>query len=143
MFIYLVHRRLEVLRDALIRTGYDAQLLNCQFQSATARNHNDLLRRQACAATNRVSFIVQYFPGAEKLRPVLRDLQHIINEDEHLAKTFSPPSLLAFKQRPNLKQIIVCSKLPGFQDNSIQPRHGEDALRHGTLGKPSKGYGNR
>ncbi|XP_072433467.1 uncharacterized protein [Chiloscyllium punctatum] len=115
---------LEVLRDALIRTGYDAQLIDCQFRRVTARNCSDLLRRQTLAATDKVPFVVQYFPGAEKLRHVLRDLQHIINEDEHLAKTFPTPPLLTFKQTPNLKQIIVCSKLPSSQDNSIQPCHG-------------------
>ncbi|XP_072426633.1 uncharacterized protein [Chiloscyllium punctatum] len=115
---------LEVLKDALTRTGYDAQLIDRQFQRATARNRNDLLRRQTRAATNRVPFVVQYFPGAEKLHHLLRDLQHIINEDEHLTKTFPTPPLLAFKQLPNLKQIIVRSKLPSSQDHSIQPGHG-------------------
>ncbi|XP_072446725.1 uncharacterized protein [Chiloscyllium punctatum] len=94
---------LEGLRDALTRTGYDAQLIDCQFRRATARNRNDLLRRQTRAATDRVPFVVQYFPGAEKLCHVLRDLQHIINEDEHLTKTFPTPPLLTFKQLPNLK----------------------------------------
>ncbi|XP_060706933.1 uncharacterized protein LOC132832794 [Hemiscyllium ocellatum] len=104
---------LEVLRDALTRTGNDAQLIERQFQHATARNRNDLLRRQTCAATNRVPLVVQYFPGVEKLRHVLRDLQHIINEDEHLSKTLPTPPLLALKQPPNLKQIIVRSRVSG------------------------------
>ncbi|XP_060688225.1 uncharacterized protein LOC132820238 [Hemiscyllium ocellatum] len=115
---------LEVLKDALTRMGYDAQLIDRQFRHATARNRNDLLRKQTRAATDRVLFVVQYSPGAEKLRYVLRDLQHIINEDEHLTKTFPTPPLLAFKQLPNLNQIIVRSKLPSSQDNSIQPCHG-------------------
>ncbi|XP_072452300.1 uncharacterized protein [Chiloscyllium punctatum] len=115
---------LEVLKGALTRTGYDAQLIDRQFPRATVRNRNDLFRRQTRAATDRVPFVVQYFPGAERLCHVLRDLQHIINEDEHLTKTFPTPPLLAFKQPPNLKQIIVRSKLPGSQDNSIQSCHG-------------------
>eukprot|EP00061_Rhincodon_typus_P009592 g33220.t1 len=68
-----------------------------------------------------------YFPGAEKLYHVLRSLQHIIDDDEHLTKIFPTPPLLIFKQLPNLKQTIVRSKLPSFQDNidhnTIQPRH--------------------
>ncbi|XP_072436175.1 uncharacterized protein [Chiloscyllium punctatum] len=114
---------LEVLKDALTRMGYDAQLIDRQFQRATARNCNDL-RRQTRAATDRVPFVVQYFPGAEKLHHVFRDLQHIINEDEHLAKTFPTPPLLAFKQPPNRKQIVIHSKLPGCQDSSLQPCQG-------------------
>eukprot|EP00061_Rhincodon_typus_P015304 g42910.t1 len=37
---------LKVLKDAPIGTGYDAQLINCQFQCATVKNRNDLLRRK-------------------------------------------------------------------------------------------------
>eukprot|EP00061_Rhincodon_typus_P006132 g26440.t1 len=35
---------LKVLNDALLRTGYDAQLTDCQFCHATAKNRNYLLR---------------------------------------------------------------------------------------------------
>eukprot|EP00061_Rhincodon_typus_P005007 g23952.t1 len=39
-------RHLKVLKDALTGTGYDAQLIDRQFRHVTAKNHNDLLRRQ-------------------------------------------------------------------------------------------------
>eukprot|EP00061_Rhincodon_typus_P003168 g19446.t1 len=72
-------------------------------------------------------FIVQYFLGAEKLHHVFCSLQHIINDDEHLTKIFPTPSLLTFKQLPNLRQNIARSKLPSLQDyvnhNTIQPCH--------------------
>eukprot|EP00061_Rhincodon_typus_P017715 g46541.t1 len=35
---------------------------------------------------DRVSFIVQYFPRVEKLHHVLCSLQHVIDDDKHLAK---------------------------------------------------------
>eukprot|EP00061_Rhincodon_typus_P008629 g31406.t1 len=73
-------------------------------------------------------FVIQYFPSAEKLHHVLRSLQHVINDNKHLTKIIPMPPLLAFKQLPNLKQTIVCSKLSGLQDNinhnSTQPCHG-------------------
>eukprot|EP00061_Rhincodon_typus_P009949 g33842.t1 len=47
-----------------------------------------LLRRQTRNTIDRVPFIVQYFPGVQKLHHVLRSLQHIIDDDEHLAKIF-------------------------------------------------------
>eukprot|EP00061_Rhincodon_typus_P011583 g36712.t1 len=78
--------------------------------------------------SNRVLFIDQYFERVEKLRHVLHSLQRIIDDDEHLAKIFPTPPLLAFKQSPKLKQTIVHSKLPSLQDNvdrnTIQPCHG-------------------
>eukprot|EP00061_Rhincodon_typus_P002962 g18934.t1 len=118
----------KVLKDALIVTGYDAQFTDCQFRRVTARNHNDVLRRQTQDMSDRVLFTIQYFPGAEKLHHVLHSLQHIINDDEHLARIFPTPPLLIFKQPPNLKQTIICSKLPSLQDNidhdTTQPCHG-------------------
>eukprot|EP00061_Rhincodon_typus_P003010 g19070.t1 len=108
---------MKLLKDAIIGTGYDVQLIVHQFQCATAKNHNDLLRRQTLDTSDRVPFIAQYFMGAEKLHHVLHSLQHIIDDDEHLAKIFPTPPLLTFKQPPNIKQTIVCSKLPSLQDN--------------------------
>eukprot|EP00061_Rhincodon_typus_P003476 g20186.t1 len=114
---------LKVLKDALIGTGYDAQLIDHQFHQATAKNRHDIFKDR-----HGIWDIVQYFPGAEKLHHVLRSLQHIINDDELLTKIFPTPPLLAFKQPPNLKQAIVCRKLPSLQDNidhnTTQPCHG-------------------
>eukprot|EP00061_Rhincodon_typus_P017164 g45738.t1 len=78
--------------------------------------------------TERVPFVVQYFPRAEKLRYVLCSLQHVIDDNECLAKAISMLPFLAFKQPPNLKETIICSKLPSLQENSDrntrQHRHG-------------------
>eukprot|EP00061_Rhincodon_typus_P011114 g35898.t1 len=103
-------------------------MLNSSIASSTVKNCNDLLRRQTQDTTDRVPFVIQYFPGVEKLRHVLHSLQHAINDDEHLANIFVTPSFLTFKQPPNLKQTIVRSELPSLQDNidrnTTQPCHG-------------------
>eukprot|EP00061_Rhincodon_typus_P007383 g29031.t1 len=72
------NRCLKMLKDALKRTGYNAQLINRQFRCATVKNSNNLLRRQTQDTTEGVPFVIQYFPGAEKLRHVLHSLQHVI-----------------------------------------------------------------
>ena len=110
------NRHLQTLKDALIKRGYGSRLIDRQFQRATAKNHTDL-RRQTRDTADRAPFIVQYFPGAEKLRHLLRSLQHVIDEDEHLTKAIPTPPLLAFKQPHNLKQTIVRNKLPSLHKN--------------------------
>eukprot|EP00061_Rhincodon_typus_P017175 g45751.t1 len=87
-----------------------------KFRCATAKNRNDLLRRQAQDMTDRLRFIAYYFPRLEILRHVFRSLQHVIDDDEHLTKII-PTFPLIFKQPPNLKQTIIHSKLPSLQDN--------------------------
>ncbi|XP_078083736.1 uncharacterized protein LOC144503102 [Mustelus asterias] len=126
------NRNLQTLKDALIRAGYGARLIDRQFRRATAKNRTNLLRKQTRDTADRVPFVVQYFPGAEKLRHLLRSLQHVINEDKHLAKVIPTPPLLAFKQPHNLKQTIVRSKLPSFQENSD---HGTTQPCHSNLCK--------
>eukprot|EP00061_Rhincodon_typus_P012963 g39036.t1 len=54
-------QHLKMLKDAIIRTGWDAQLTR-QLKNAV-KNGNNLLRRWTQDTTNRVSFVVQYFPG--------------------------------------------------------------------------------
>eukprot|EP00061_Rhincodon_typus_P018205 g47283.t1 len=58
---------LKILKDALIRMGYDAQLINHQFQCVTAKNRNNVLRRQTQDMTDKVPLVIQYFSGAERL----------------------------------------------------------------------------
>eukprot|EP00061_Rhincodon_typus_P002612 g18005.t1 len=123
------HGHLKVLKDTLLRTGNNAQLIDCQFRRATVRNYSDFLSRQT-RKTNRMLFVIQYISGMEKLHHVLRNLQHVIDDDKHLAKIFPMPPLLAFKQPPNLKQTTVRSKLPNLQDNI---NHNTTQSCHGNL----------
>eukprot|EP00061_Rhincodon_typus_P002515 g17757.t1 len=117
-----------MLKDVPIRTRYNAQLIDHKFQRATVKSHNNLLRKQTQDTTDRLLFVVQYFPKAEKLHHVLHSLQHVIDDDKHLTKIIPMPPLLTFKQPPNLKLTIVHSKPPSLQNNSdhdtTQPCHG-------------------
>eukprot|EP00061_Rhincodon_typus_P014573 g41664.t1 len=118
---------LKILKEALIRMGYNAQLIDHQIRRATAKNRKDLLRRQTQDMTDRIPAVVQYFPGVERLNHVFQSLQHVIDDEEHLTEIILMPPLLAFKQPPNLKQTIVRGKLSSLQDinhNTTQACHG-------------------
>eukprot|EP00061_Rhincodon_typus_P018957 g48359.t1 len=88
----------------------------------------NLIRRQTQTTTNRVPLVVQYLPRVERLHHVLCSLRHVINDNEHLAKIIPTPPFLTFRQPPNLKQTIDCSKPPSLQQNIVcsttQPCHG-------------------
>eukprot|EP00061_Rhincodon_typus_P004582 g22928.t1 len=73
-------RPLKILNDAILRTGYIAQLVDRQFWHATAKTRNNLLGKQTQAAIDREPFVIQYFPGMERLCHVLHSLQHVIND---------------------------------------------------------------
>eukprot|EP00061_Rhincodon_typus_P014512 g41572.t1 len=60
-----------------------------------------------CQSSEEVVLLWHYCPRAEKLRHVLRSLQHVIVDDERHAKIIPTPLLLALKQPPNFKQTII------------------------------------
>eukprot|EP00061_Rhincodon_typus_P006707 g27645.t1 len=101
---------LKILKDAHIRTGYNAQPIKCQIQRTTVKNHNDPLRRWTQDTTDRVPFVAQHFPGTERLHHVLCSLQHVIDDDEHLAKFFRHFHFLPSNNRQTLNR-------PSFADN--------------------------
>eukprot|EP00061_Rhincodon_typus_P007014 g28260.t1 len=55
-----------------------------------------------------------YFPGAGKLHHVLYSLQHVIDDNKHLAKIIPTPPLLTFKQPPNLRPSLTANN-PDFR----------------------------
>eukprot|EP00061_Rhincodon_typus_P011409 g36389.t1 len=124
IFMYKFEQDFFVMQE-LQPTLYIRYIDDIFFLWTHATNHNVLLRRQTWDMTDRVTFDIQYIPRVEKLRHVLRSLQHI--DDEHLAKIVPMSPLLAFKQPPNLQQTIARSKLPSLQSdtdhNTTQPCH--------------------
>eukprot|EP00061_Rhincodon_typus_P009621 g33259.t1 len=71
------------------------------FTAPQLKSYNDLLGRQTQDTTDRDPFIIQYFPGVEKLRHVLHRLTYVIDDNKHLTKVIPMPPLLIFKQPPN------------------------------------------
>jgi hypothetical protein len=106
-------QHLNTLRSALIRNGYDTQLITRQFRRAISQDRSTLLTRNQRHTTEpRIPFVVTYFPGADNLRKTLRRFQHLIDDDPYLSQVLPSPPILAVRQPPNLKKILVRSKLP-------------------------------
>eukprot|EP00061_Rhincodon_typus_P011036 g35760.t1 len=101
---------LKVLKDALIRTGYDAELIDRKCHSEKP------LQRQTQDTTNRVLFAIQYFPRAEKLRHVLCSLQHVVDDNEHLAKIIPTPP----KNHQTLNRPLPTANHPAFRATSTK-----------------------
>ena len=92
---------------------------------ATRQRREDLLiRRDRQAETDRVPFVATYFPGAEKLRRGLKKFQHLLDDDQRLTKALPSPPILAFRQPPSLRRLLVRSKFHSLElatRNSVQP----------------------
>ena len=115
----------------------DVGILRCEFgphgcsvcldeERTTAKNRTDLLRRQTRDTVDRVPFVIQYFPGAEKLRNLLRSVQHVIDEDEHLAKAIPHPHFLPSNNCTTSNRPLSAANYPAFRSTvttTTQPCH--------------------
>ena len=98
-------------------------MVDRQLERAIRVPREELLKRhpRAVGEQFRVPLVTTYFPGAEKLRHILRNLQHILDSDSKCREAFPHRPLLAIRQPPNLRQILVRSKLPDLtHSNSVQ-----------------------
>ncbi|OCT86643.1 hypothetical protein XELAEV_18020327mg [Xenopus laevis] len=62
-----------------------------------------------------------YNPQLRTLRKIARDLQGTLHKDKRLKSIFPDPSLLAFRQPPNLKSLITRSALLQPTKNGTYP----------------------
>ena len=118
-------KHLLELQNILQRSGYQGENIRRQFSKATSHKREELLvRRDRQADSDRVPFVATYFPGAEGLRRGLKRFQHLLDNDERLAKALPSPPILAFRQPPNLRRLLIRSKFHSMEQqpqNSVQP----------------------
>ena len=107
-------QHLGELRKALVHQGYNPHLVSQQFRRAVRQDRNFLLhnKRDHSTKSNRVPLVVTYHPHLNRLRNIIRELQHIFDSDPHLSRIFPEPPILSFRQPANLRSILVPSRLP-------------------------------
>eukprot|EP00061_Rhincodon_typus_P014100 g40915.t1 len=94
------------------------QLNNQEHYRRPPKNCNDLLRRWTQDMTDRVLFVIQYFPGAEKLCHVLRSPQHVIDDNEHLTKASPRLHFSPLNNRQTLNRPSFAANYPAFRTTS-------------------------
>ena len=70
-----------------------------------------LLQYRTKEKSDRVPFVVTYNPALLNLNRILRDLQPLMDNDPRLSTIFPDPPMLAYRQPPNLRKILVRSKI--------------------------------
>ena len=113
---------LQTLEKSLINSGYNREIVRRQFDRAISLQRSELLvHSHIPPESERVPFVTQYFPGAEKLQRELTRLDHLISNDTYLSDIFPTPPFVAFRQPPNLKSKLVHSQLPHPSADAITP----------------------
>ncbi|XP_068096634.1 uncharacterized protein [Hyperolius riggenbachi] len=104
-------RQLMSLRKIFIDQGYHPQIVDDQIHRATLKSREELLKYTPKTENNRIPIVVTYNPKLKTLRKILKALQPILHKDKRLKDVFPDLPLLAFRQPPNLRQMIIRSAL--------------------------------
>ncbi|OCT87795.1 hypothetical protein XELAEV_18021494mg [Xenopus laevis] len=115
------NHHLKTLKADFINRGYNPMIVDQCIHAATRVPRTHLLQYKQKPEINRVPLVVTYNPQLRTLRKIARDLQGTLHKDERLKSTFPDPSLLAFRQPPNLKALITRSALLQPTKNGTYP----------------------
>ncbi|XP_059589400.1 uncharacterized protein LOC109283074 isoform X2 [Alligator mississippiensis] len=105
------------LKKAFTQQGHSSREIDSMFERATRIPREELLQyRRTPPPPNCTPLVMMYHPSLELVRKILKQLQPILDRDLFLKKVFPEPPILAFKQAPNLANLITRSKLPQAQN---------------------------
>ncbi|XP_059584800.1 uncharacterized protein LOC106739550 [Alligator mississippiensis] len=103
------------LKKAFTQQGHSSREIDRIFERATRipREERQYRRKNP---TNRTPLVMTHHPSLEPVQKILKQLQPILGRDPILKKILPEPPILAFKQAPNLANLITRSKLPQAQN---------------------------
>ena len=103
--------QLADLSDAFTHLGYSNKDINRNISKAKAIPRDQLLQYNNKPSGDRIPLVTTYNPRATILRKIAKDLQPILEEDTATHTLFPNLPIIAFRQPPNLKNLLVKSKL--------------------------------
>ena len=71
-----------------------------------------LLKYQTKSKSDRTPLVLTYHPHLRPINKIVKNLQHLLNKDQHFSKIFSTPPLISYRQPPNLKLLLTSASLP-------------------------------
>ena len=105
------NRNLRELKDTFINLNYPKILIDKQISSANKPTRQDLLSYRDKPKNDRTPLVVTYHPCLRKLRNIVSTLQPILESDAALNSAVGGRPLLAYRQPPNLRHLLVSSKM--------------------------------
>ncbi|OCT72086.1 hypothetical protein XELAEV_18035060mg, partial [Xenopus laevis] len=114
-------QHLETLRKDFIDRGYNPRVIDHNIHRATKVSRSQLLKYKQKRDTDRVPLVTTYNPQLKALRKLARDSQGTLEKDNRLHTIFPDPPLLAFRQPPNLRKLLIRSSLSGPTNNGTHP----------------------
>ena len=107
----ILKKRLSELSDMFLSRNYNKKVVEAAIKKASKVDRLVALEKVVKIKTDRVILAVKYHPCLTSISTTVKTNWNTMIEDPVMKKIFSKPPMLAFKQPPNLRSLLVRAKL--------------------------------
>ncbi|XP_073172201.1 uncharacterized protein KIAA0930 homolog isoform X4 [Lepidochelys kempii] len=105
-------KHLQDLYQAFLQLQYPPAEVKKQIDRARRVPRSHLLQDRPNKENNRTPLAVTFSPQLKPLQRIIKDLQPILKDDPTLSQILGDRPVLAYRQPPNLKQILTSNHIP-------------------------------
>ena len=58
-----------------------------------------------------VPFVIKYYPKLKKIFQIMKNLEHLLYQDESVKRVVTPPPMVSYHSARKLSSCLVCAKL--------------------------------
>lgn len=109
------------LRSAFLKLGYKPQVVDKEINRALQVPRADLLVYRTSEKGDRIPLVLTYHPQLSSIKRIVSDLQPLLDNNEKLSEIFPNRPVITFRQPPNLRNILVRSKISPTLPNGTFP----------------------
>ena len=104
--------RFKELKEMLLSRGYNTNIVNAAIKKASTIERKEALKRVVKTETDRPVFAITYNPMLPSITKVVNKHWQFMVKNKHIKEIFPQPPMIAYKQPPNLKNVLCRAKLP-------------------------------
>lgn len=108
-----LEKKLETLRNNLIRRGYNLSEMKTQFNKVRQYSQPDLLfgtNKQTTQTAKNLPFVIPYDSASIEIGKILKNNWQLVESDDTLKQIWTKPPFVALKRHKNIKDKLVRSK---------------------------------
>ena len=110
----LIQRMVE-LKLMLLSRKYNKNIVNAAINKALQLDRKETLKKVTRKPNERVVLAVTYNPKLPSVSSIVKKHWTTMTRDAKMLQTYPKPPMVAFKQPPNLKRVLVRAKLPAVK----------------------------
>ncbi|XP_073193192.1 uncharacterized protein [Lepidochelys kempii] len=105
-------KHLQDLHQAFLQLQYPPADVKKQIDRARGVLRSHLLQDRPNKESNRMPLAITFSPQLKPLQRIIKDLQPILKDNSSLSQILGDRPVLAYRQPPNLKQIVTSNHTP-------------------------------